>query len=75
MAERNSQPPVPLGPRLREAREESGLTQQQLAELSGVRRETLSRIERGHHEAYWDTVCRLSRALGKPLEWFAESGN
>lgn len=63
----------PVGPRVRQAREECRLTQGELAELAGLRRETLSRIERGHHEAYWDTMCRLSRALGKPLEWFTKS--
>lgn len=44
-------------------RAELGLTQRDLAELAGVRVETLCRIETGKHTATTATVEKLDRAL------------
>jgi len=49
---------------LRTARGERKLTQEQLAELSGLPQTTISDIERGViRKPSWDAVARLSRAL------------
>jgi DNA-binding XRE family transcriptional regulator len=44
-------------------RRAAGLTQQQLAKLSGVRQETISRIESGKHTATVRTIDKLDRAI------------
>lgn len=53
-------------------RESQGLTQQELARLSGVPAETICRIERGVRYPRLGTRRALSRALGIPIEWNVE---
>src|SRR3990172_1018255 len=43
----------------------AGLTQKDLAKLSGVRAETLSRIEGGKHTPTEATIAKIDRALKK----------
>ena len=45
-------------------RAEKGLTGKRLSELSGVRREEISRIEHGHFAPRADTMKKLADALG-----------
>src|SRR4051812_17686842 len=53
-----------LGALLRQLREDSGLTQEELAERSGVSARTVSDIERGLRlRLYADTADRLAGAL------------
>ena len=49
------------------AREEARLTQEQLAERSGVSRVTINRIERGKLNPSMRTLSRLARAMGKQV--------
>jgi DNA-binding XRE family transcriptional regulator len=42
----------------------AGLSQEELAELSGVARNTISRLERGHQPARPSTARKLAKALG-----------
>ena len=49
--------------RLMELREERGLSQARLAELAGVDRKTINRIENGHFSPSLDTLTRLSVVL------------
>ena len=56
--------------RLRAAREHSGLTQDQLAEKSGVKQGTISKIERGDSDSSTFTV-ELAVACGVRPEWLA----
>ena len=49
------------------AREEARLTQEQLAERSGVSRVTINRIERGKLNHSMKTLSRLARAMGKQV--------
>lgn len=51
------------GARLRRLREERGLSQQQVAALSGVPQESLSRIENGRRDPRLDTLKKLAAAL------------
>ena len=44
-----------------------GLTQAQLAECVGIKREALSRIERGLHSPSIDTIGKIAAALGLEL--------
>src|SRR4051812_19670056 len=50
--------------RLRELRERAGLTQQQLAEASGMTREGIAQLETGRRGPSWATVLSLAEALG-----------
>ena len=44
-------------------RKAAGLSQQQLAELAGVRQETISRLETGKHTAGTKTIQKLTQAI------------
>ena len=46
-------------------RRAAGLSQQALADLAGLRQETLSRIETGKHTASVPTIDKIDRALQK----------
>lgn len=52
-----------LGRALRDARRDGGLTQQQLATLTGIAQPTISNIERGVSSASLDTLLRILAAL------------
>ncbi len=55
--------------RLRERRKRRGLTQIELAKISGVGRATIAGLEAGNRGAYKSTVEKLARALKvKPHE-------
>jgi transcriptional regulator with XRE-family HTH domain len=58
--------------RLKELRERRGLTQTELAKLSGVSRATIARYEAGEqHRPHSKTVRKLARALkARPEELF-----
>jgi putative transcriptional regulator len=55
---------VQFGRRLRELRQEAGLTQTELAERAGVKRDAVARWERGAREPGWFNVVALAEALG-----------
>jgi transcriptional regulator with XRE-family HTH domain len=61
-----------LATRLRVLRAERGLTVRQVAELSGVAKETISQVERGERHPYDRTLARLARAYGVPVEELLE---
>ena len=52
-----------LGTNLREAREKLGLTQEQVAQRSGVHATEVSRIEGGKRDPKVSTVERLAEAV------------
>jgi len=66
---RNTQTVGQFGMEVRRLRESSGLSQAQLAELSGVSRRWVGRLERGHVGAELDNIMRLTRALGLALRF------
>lgn len=49
-----------------EAREAAGLSQQSLADKSGVPKSTISRIEKGNNASI-DTLTKIANALGKKI--------
>ena len=56
------------GARLREARRARGLTQRELADLSGIAQPMIARLERGVGSPRVDTLERLLAACGHSLE-------
>lgn len=53
-----------IGRRVREVREQKGLTSYELARRAGIARPNISRIERGKHVTSVEILGRLGRALG-----------
>ena len=58
--------PGALGKNLRRAREQAGLTQEEVAERSGVHATEVSRIEAGKRDPRTSTVERLAKAVEVP---------
>jgi transcriptional regulator with XRE-family HTH domain len=59
---------IQIGEQLRAAREKSGLTVRQLAELTGYHYPNICRIEQGKYAVSVDIVGRIAKALGYRLE-------
>lgn len=59
-----------FGTRLKQAREQAGLTQESLATASGVKQGTISKIERGESESS-TFVVQLAIACKVRIEWLA----
>ena len=57
-----------IGQRLQESRKAKGMTQQDVADKSGVTRTTVSKIEAGRFNAGVDIVDKLARAMGASLD-------
>ena len=58
--------------RLRELRGAAGLTQEQLAERAGVKRDAVARWEAGTREPSWSNVVALVKALGVDANAFLQ---
>lgn len=56
-----------MGQRIRELRQERGMTIEQLALRSGVTPNNLSRIEHGKHSFNYDTLARIVAVFGKKI--------
>lgn len=56
-----------LGDRIREERRTRKLSQERLAELAGMDRQAINRIEQGHQAVLVDNLFRIARALDIPL--------
>ena len=54
--------------RLRGLRRDAGMSQQRLAELSGVGRVTIARIESASQSPRLETIHRLAAAMGRPVQ-------
>jgi len=50
------------------ARQERGITQKKLEELSGIRQPVIARMETGRQSPTLDTVMKLLNSLGKTLQ-------
>lgn len=57
-----------MGKRIKILREESDLTQEQLAEKTGLKRENIARIESGKLSTGQDILTKIAAALGKKLD-------
>lgn len=56
--------------RLREAREEAGLTQEEVAGVFGRPQSFLSKIESGERRIDPVELCHLADLYKKPVDWF-----
>ena len=54
--------------RLKQYRQRRGLTQEQLAALVGVRRETIMRLEKAQYNPSLKLAVEISRAVGASIE-------
>lgn len=66
---------LPTGQRIKQAREEKGLTQRELAELVGTSRRHVIRWEQGRHLPSRVYAVRLAGALGRQPEFFQQDNN
>jgi transcriptional regulator with XRE-family HTH domain len=64
--------PGPIAVKLRDLREERGLTQKEAAELAGVSLKTMIYLESGKRPPYMPTVTKIARAYGVPLAELVE---
>ncbi|WP_439628911.1 helix-turn-helix domain-containing protein [Gemmata sp.] len=62
-----------FGERLKQLREELGVTQYALAKKSGVTAQAISKIEQGDRDPGWSTVVKLAHGLGVSVAEFDES--
>ncbi|MBO8159149.1 MAG: helix-turn-helix transcriptional regulator [Thermosyntropha sp.] len=62
-----------IGKKLQMAREEAGLSQEQLASMLGCAQSTLSNYEKGKRRLYLNQLEQIAAVLGKPIEYFLES--
>ena len=58
-----------IGILLRQAREEAGLTQEQLAEMTHTRKTAISRMENHAEDVKLSTLRKVAKELGKKLEF------
>jgi transcriptional regulator with XRE-family HTH domain len=56
-----------IGARIRETRLHANLTQEKLAELAGMDRQAVNRIEQGHQSPILDNLLRIADALNVSL--------
>ena len=59
---------VALGARIRQLREDAGVTQQVLARSAGIGRVTLLRLEKGGQSPTFKTLLLLAAALDRPVQ-------
>lgn len=62
-----------IGRKLQMAREEAGLSQEQLATMLGCAQSTLSNYEKGKRRLYLTQLENIAEILDKPIEYFMES--
>ncbi len=64
-----------IGRKLQLAREEAGLSQEQLASMLGCAQSTLSNYEKGKRRLYLTQLENIAEILDKPIEYFMENNN
>lgn len=61
-----------IGRRIQKAREEAGLSQEELASALGITQSALSNYELGKRRLYLANLEQLATVLGRPLSYFME---
>lgn len=56
--------------KIKQARKEAGLSQQELSEAIGIQQAQVSKWETGKAVPYTSTLAKISEATGKPVNWF-----
>ena len=62
-----------IGAKIQLAREEKGLSQEQLSKAMGCSQSALSNYEKGKRRLYLSQLETLAKILDKPMEFFVES--
>lgn len=57
-----------VGKQYARARKDKGLTQQQVADISGIKRPNIARLEGGKHSPTVDMLARVANSMGMMLE-------
>lgn len=57
-----------IGNKIKQLREEKGLSQSQLAEMTGLKQQNIARIESGQYSTGQDILVKIATALGKRLD-------
>ena len=57
-----------IGQRIAEIRKAQGITQQDLADRTGIQRNHISRIEQGRYSVGFDTLQLIAEAMGGKVE-------
>ena len=65
----NKQERERIGQRIAEIRREHGITQLELAERTGIRREHVCRIEQGRYSVGFDALQSIAEVLGKRIDF------
>ncbi|OLT21600.1 hypothetical protein BJF78_08320 [Pseudonocardia sp. CNS-139] len=76
VAERGAWEPIvgAIGPKVREARQQLGLSLQQLAARAEVSAAAIHKVERGDMVPTVTTLLKLAAALGRPIGHFVDDG-
>ncbi len=61
-----------LGERIRQARMEAGLSQEELAERVGSSQDAISNYERGTRKISLDVLVAIAKSVNKPMNFFLE---
>jgi len=65
---RNEQERQRIGQRIADLRKQNGMTQQDLADITGNQRNHISRIESGKYSVGFDTLQTIAEALGMTVD-------
>lgn len=57
-----------FGKRIASIREEKNMSQQELAELTGITQSNISRIEQGKYSVGFDILVKIAGAMGKKID-------
>ena len=66
---------VAVGRMYKQARREMGLTQQEVADVSGVKRPNIARLESGKHSPTVDMLNRIADSMGMDMEILLSLGS
>lgn len=61
-----------IGQRVAELRNQKGLSQQELADITGIQRNHICRIESGKYSVGFDTLQSIAAALGSNVDIITE---
>jgi transcriptional regulator with XRE-family HTH domain len=63
-----------IAARVREAIQDAGINNSELARRTGLQRRTIVRIANGHNEPDTETLEKIAQGTGKTLDFFAVTG-
>lgn len=58
-----------IGKKIAEIRKELGLSTYKVAELSGIKQQNISRVEKGCYSTTLDVLAKIADALGKKIDF------